>query len=299
MNSKRQYSVNDRFLHLKPVLEKLYSKYNKRELIKPDPLQFVYNYKSRCDKELAGFLASALAYGRVGQIEKSLSKLFGIMGESPYEFVVNFGKNERNLLKNFKYRFTNGENLANFLEIFGIILKKHGNIERFFGKFLGPDDENVVGALSGFCDSLLELYSSVHKKIPDRNVKFLLASPERRSASKRLNLFLRWMVRSDNVDAGLWKSIDKSKLIVPVDVHMGRLCNMLGLCESSQASLKNALQITKSFAEIVPEDPAKYDFCLSRVGIVENCNGKYRLECEVCDLAEFCVNKRQKILTTD
>jgi uncharacterized protein (TIGR02757 family) len=99
---------------------------------------------------------------------------------------------------------------------------------------------------------------------------------------------LRWMVRRDEVDPGLWNSIDIAKLIVPVDVHMGRLCRILGLYDQKTVSLAAALKITESFTEIEPNDPVKYDFALSRIGILEDCNGKLRPQCQDCELFEFC-----------
>jgi uncharacterized protein (TIGR02757 family) len=101
-------------------------------------------------------------------------------------------------------------------------------------------------------------------------------------------MFLRWMVRSDDVDTGLWESIDKSKLIVPIDVHMARLCKILGLYKRQTITLKAAVEITESFQRIEPADPAKYDFSLSRIGIIENCTGKLRKECQDCELFPFC-----------
>ena len=132
------------------------------------------------------------------------------------------------------------------------------------------------------------LYAKKHDGNVPRGLRYLLAQPADGSACKRLNLFLRWMVRDDDVDAGLWKSIDCAKLIVPVDVHMARLCGILGLHKSKTANISTALEITKSFADIEPNDPVKYDFALSRIGIVEGCNGNYRFECNNCELIEFC-----------
>jgi uncharacterized protein (TIGR02757 family) len=117
---------------------------------------------------------------------------------------------------------------------------------------------------------------------------YLLCDPANGSACKRLNLFLRWMVRDDDVDAGIWKKVDKAKLVVPVDVHMARLCRFLKLYKRKTVSLSAALEITQAFAEIEPFDPVKYDFALSRIGIVEDCNGAYRPQCEDCELLEFC-----------
>jgi uncharacterized protein (TIGR02757 family) len=130
---------------------------------------------------------------------------------------------------------------------------------------------------------------------PSRSRKglvFLLAGPGRGGAAKRLNLFLRWMVRSDDVDTGLWRSIDKSKLIVPVDVHMGRLCRILGFHNHKNVSLRTALEITGHFAAIAPADPVKYDFALSRIGILENCTGRCRDDCNACELLPWCLKKK-------
>ena len=116
----------------------------------------------------------------------------------------------------------------------------------------------------------------------------MLVNPSSGSACKRLNLFLRWMVRKDNVDLGLWKSIDKNKLIVPVDVHIARLTKILGFHSQKTVSLSTAVQITNAFAEIEPNDPVKYDFSLSRIGILENCTGQIDQNCVTCELCGFC-----------
>ena len=273
---------------IRNVLEKLYKKYNRRELISPDPLQFVYNYSRPADMEVTAFLASALAYGRVKQIEKSLQNLLGRMGGSPYEFVVNFDKSKRRTLKDFKHRFTTGDDISDLLMLFRTIISRHGSIERHFAQGYNPDDNNIIPALSNFCNSLLNMHAARHKGQTSRGLKYLLVSPAGGSACKRLNLFLRWMVRDDGVDAGLWKSIDKARLIVPVDVHMSRLCKILGLYNRKTTSLSAAAEITESFAEMEPADPVKYDFALSRIGIVEDCNGRLRKGCELCELFGFC-----------
>lgn len=276
---------------IKDTLERLYEKYNHSELIKPDPLQFVYRYSKPADMEIAAFLATSLAYGRVEQIEKSLNDLFGRMGESPYEFVRDFDVSERERLSSFKHRFTTGEDICDLLELLREVLGQFGSIEQYFAQGYNPEDANILGALSKFCDSLCANYAKEHGGHISRGLRYLLVSPEGGSACKRLNLFLRWVVRDDEVDTGLWKSIDKVRLIVPVDVHMGRLCRFLGLYNRKTVSLSAAVEITKSFAEIEPDDPVKYDFALSRIGIVEDCNGSYRPECENCELFGFCRSK--------
>jgi uncharacterized protein (TIGR02757 family) len=273
---------------IKDVLEKLYVRYNRYELIRPDPLQFVYKYSEPADREIAGLLAACLAYGRVQQIEKSLIDLFGRMGRSPFEFVQTFNSRKKQKLKDFKHRFTSGDDISDLLILLKRILNQYGSIEKFFLTAYDPDHKNIIPALSTFCDSLLEMHAKTHDGCVPKGLSYLLARPAMGSACKRLNLFLRWMVRSDSVDVGLWKSVDKAKLIVPVDVHMGRLCRILGLHNRKTVSLRTALEITEAFTKIEPADPVKYDFPLSRIGIVENCTGRCRNGCEACELFTFC-----------
>ncbi len=273
---------------IKSVLDKLYKKYNHRDLIKPDPLQFVYQYDKSEDREIVAFLSAGLAYGRVEQIQKSLTNLFERMGDSPYEFVKGFSKTERKQLRGFKHRFNTDQDISDLLMCFRIVLKQYSSIEEFFIQGCKSDDKNIIDGLSNFCNSLLNIYTSRHNGQTSRGLRYLLVNPSDGSACKRLNLFLRWMVRDDDVDSGLWNSVDKAKLIVPIDVHMGRLCRILGFHDKNAVSLSTAIQITECFAEIEPDDPVKYDFALSRIGIVENCNGRYRKACRHCELFPFC-----------
>ena len=279
---------------IRDVLERLYVRYNRRELIKPDPLQFVYRYSEPADMEIAGFLAAALAYGRVGQIERSVGDLLSRMGASPREFVADFDGKGRRKLKDFKHRFTSGDDISDLLELLRDVLSEHGSIEAFFASGFDRRDVNTVAALTAFCERLLARYAERHGGITTTGLKYLLASPARGSASKRLHLFLRWMVREDDVDAGLWKSVDKAALIVPIDVHMGRLCRILGLYKGNRTGLSMALKITEGFAKIEPGDPVRYDFSLSRIGIIEECNGRYRAECELCELFECCMRRESR-----
>jgi uncharacterized protein (TIGR02757 family) len=269
---------------LKTIFDGLYEKYNHRELIKPDPLQFVYEYANPADMEVTGFLAASLAYGRVEQIENSVRNLLGRLGKSPYEFVLNFKNKDRAKFTGFKHRFNTGNDIADLLLLLHQAITNAGSIEKYFLQFYDDTDENIIPALSRFCETLMNMKSGGISQ----GLKFLLAGPNRGGVAKRLNMFLRWMVRSDDVDAGLWQSIDKSKLIVPVDVHIGRLTRILGFHNRKNVTLKTAVEITRRFAEIEPADPVKYDFALSRIGIVENCTGRLRSGCELCELFKFC-----------
>jgi uncharacterized protein (TIGR02757 family) len=283
--------VRDNYQPMRDVLEVLYSKYNQHSLIPPDPLQFIYRFSHPADMEIAGLLSALLATGRVEQIQKSLIKLFGIIGQSPYQFVIHFDESKRNRLKEFKHRFTTGDDIADLLFLLKQAIKRTGSIEKYFLLGYNKTNENIIPALTQFCDSLLNSYADEHHGKISRGLKYLLASPSGGSGCKRINLFLRWMVRKDGVDAGLWQSVDKAKLIVPIDVHMNRLCKILGFHNDKTTSIKTAIKVTSKFAEIVPDDPVKYDFALSRIGIVEDCTGRYRPQCESCELFGFCCKR--------
>ena len=280
----------ERIEQIKELLERLYIKYNHPEFVPPDPLQFIYKYSNPADREVVALLSAELAYGRVEQIEKSLNDLFERMGESPYAFVINFGQAQRKKLSGFKHRFTSGQDISDLLAVLRKVLEEKGCIENYFLLGYRDTDQNIISALSKFCQSLLDRFMKHKKAKPTKGLQYLLTNPAGGSACKRLNLFLRWMVRRDEVDPGLWSSIDKAKLIVPVDVHMARLCRVLKLYDQKTVSLAASVKITGSFAEIEPTDPVKYDFALSRIGILEDCNGKLQPKCQDCELLEFCHN---------
>ena len=274
---------------LRDVLERLYARYNHREFVPPDPLQFVYRFTERLDREIAAFLAAALAYGRVRQIERSLTQLFDRMNHAPYDFTMRLNGAGRAALRTFKHRFTTGNDIWDLLDLFRRILDDYGDLELFFLQGYHEEHDTVLPALSVFCDSLCRTYTDLHGQTrTSTGLSYLLASPSRGSASKRLHLFLRWMVRHDEVDIGLWRGVDKARLIVPIDVHMARLCRILGLHNDKTTSLRTAVRITSAFAELEPGDPVKYDFALSRIGILENCTGQRRSECAHCSLCGVC-----------
>jgi uncharacterized protein (TIGR02757 family) len=282
-----------RVTSVRTLLERLYAKYNRRDFIGTDPLQFAYRYPDRRDIEIAAFLASALAYGRVQQIHRSLENLFARMGRSPYDFVASWSLTSRQHLAGFKHRFTTADDIGDLFDRLRPVLCEQGSLEAVFLRGYDPTEPNVLPALIRFCDGVCSVPARASRETPcgvttNRGLMYLLASPARGSASKRLNLFLRWMVRKDDVDLGLWTSVDKAKLIVPIDVHMARLCRILGFHNSRTTTLATALKITGAFARIEPTDPAKYDFSLSRIGIVANCTGRPRPECDLCELCGVC-----------
>lgn len=243
----------------KKALDALYRKYNRREFVHPDPLEFLYNYEDPGDREIAGLVASSLAYGRVAQILKSVSSVLDRMEPSPREFVEKEDSGEIfKRFEGFKHRFTTGEELAGMLIGAGRVIGKFGSIEKSFLAALG-DEKSIVGALPAFaCE--LNIGAGCERSS-------LVPSPACGSACKRLNLYLRWMIRRDDVDPGGWDSVPASALVVPLDTHMHRICTALGFTQRKQADLRTAVEITDAFRTISPDDPVKYDFALTRLGI--------------------------------
>ena len=244
---------------LKKKLDILYNQYNRRRYVHPDPLEFLYSYKEIRDREIAGLIASSLAYGRVAQILKSVAFVLDKMNPSPYLFLNDLTyKSIYNAFDGFKHRFAGSGELAALL--FGIknVINRFGSLHECFLAGFSEDDENIIPAMTFFSTQL----TAAGKK-PGH----LIALPEKGSACKRMNLFLRWMVRKDEVDPGGWAGIPLSKLIIPVDTHMHRLSLFLNFTKRKQANMYAALEITSGLKKIVPEDPVKYDFALTRFGI--------------------------------
>ncbi len=244
----------------KDTLEHLYQRYNRREFVHPDPVECLYDYEDLRDREIVGLVASSLAYGRVVQILKSVSYVLERMTPSPSIFLKKAsGAVIRQTFSGFKHRFTTGEQLSAMLIGTKRVLEDHGSLYFCFLAGLKDDHTAILPALGLFTDAL-----AVRSDGP---LGHLVPSPKKGSACKRLNLFLRWMARRDEVDPGGWSNVPASKLIVPVDTHMHRLCLLLGLTRRKQANICTAIEVTNRFKAMVPEDPVRYDFCLTRLGI--------------------------------
>jgi uncharacterized protein (TIGR02757 family) len=249
---------------LKILLEDIYKKFNQQKYIQPDPLEFLYPFKDLREREIIGLIASALAYGRVAQINRSVSCVLDKMGVSPHDFILN--SNAENLFETydgFVHRFAATRHLVGLLIGVKNVLLKYGSIYECFLDGMMPGDKTVFPAVNHLAGTLISMapFSPGH----------LVALPERGSAGKRLNLFLRWMVRKDSVDPGGWEKVSPSKLIIPLDVHIHRLGAAMGFTRKKQANLKTALEITDCFKKICPDDPVKYDFALTRLGIRKDC----------------------------
>ena len=245
---------------IKGRLEGLYSLYNDRRYVHPDPLEFLYDYPHPLDRELVGLIASSLAYGRVAQILKSISIILEKMRYSPRSFLMGASKKGlKSAFSGFKHRFTTGDEVAYMLIKAKEIIEEHGSLYRCFLKCFDKDDETVLPALSLF----VKHFNG--KNHPLKNS--LMPEPDKGSACKRLNLFLRWMVREDKVDPGGWTKIPASRLVIPLDTHIYRICRAFDMTCRKQADMLAALEITDYFRQISPEDPVRYDFAITRLGI--------------------------------
>ena len=242
------------------LFEELYATYNRPEFIHPDPLEFLHSYQEPSDREIVGLIASSLAYGRVAQIISSVSFILNKVGPSPREFLVSTSR--RALTRSFtgfKHRFTTTEEIIDFMLGIQQVIRTDGSLHRCFLKWYDPDHPDTVQALQSFVDAIRSYMGSRNNS--------LLPFPAKKSACKRLHLFLRWMIREDEVDPGGWRNVSPSKLIIPLDTHMHRIGLLLGMTQRKQSDLKTALEITREFRKIVPDDPVKYDFALTRLGI--------------------------------
>lgn len=243
----------------RPHLESLYARFNRRECVHPDPLEVLYDYPAVDDREIVALVASSLAYGRVAQILVSVRRVLSRLSPAPRRYLES--STRASLARDFagfKHRFSTDGELVDLLDGMRRAIAMHGSLNACFRSGLDTDAPSVLEAAERFACTLVGCTSS------------LLSCPARGSACKRLHLFLRWMVRSDDVDPGGWSGVSPAQLIVPLDTHMFRLARSLGLTRRGAADRRTAEEVTAAFRIYAPDDPVKYDFSLTRAGIWKN-----------------------------
>lgn len=260
---------------LKDFLDQLYRTFDIQSF-SPDPLEIVRRFEDPRDREIVGIIASSLAYGRVERILFSVERVLSVMGGSPYAFVMQFNPvRDTERFEGFVHRFNRGVDIACLLFFLRQAVDLYGSLETMFADGYYEEDRDTGKAIARFVGRFLGYdCSPLYREgvLPaDAGVRFFLPSPADGSACKRLNLFLRWMVRHgrDGLDLGVWKAIPPSKLIMPVDTHVARLARDLGLTERKQADWKMAIEITECFREFDSDDPLRYDFALCHWGMME------------------------------
>lgn len=271
-------------------LEDLYQAYNREEAA-ADPVQIVRRYTAPRDQEVVGFCASALAFGRVASVLNTVEGLVRILGPEPAAFVGAFDPAAPHPeLRGMVHRWTRGRDLVALLWILRQMLERAGTIERFFLEDYEPGAEDIGPSLDSFSRRALQLdLRAAYGRVPTRpGVCYFFPRPSAGSGCKRLNLFLRWMVRRDAVDLGAWSAIPASKLIVPLDTHVIRLGKCLRLTRYRSPGWRMAAEITASLRRIDPVDPIRFDFSLCHVGMMSACGYGRRQGDAQCPLKGIC-----------
>lgn len=254
---------------LKGKIDLIYREYHSPEYLSIDPLVCVRQYGESQHVEIVGFVAACLSYGKVENIIASINTLLDAMGSSVTDFVFSTSyKKKKECLKNFYYRFNNGDDIALLFQTIHYIYQKFGSLENLFIHCFEKSNFEFKDALHSFVQTFLEYGHGITKKELPRSFKFLLPTPLCGSACKRLNMYLRWMIReNDGIDMGVWKSISPQFLVIPVDTHIARVARYFGLTRRNSADWKTAEEITAHLRAISPDDPVKYDFSLCRFGM--------------------------------
>ncbi len=247
---------------LKDFLDTKVQEYNHPKFLEDDPLQVPHRFSKKEDIEISGFLTATIAWGNRKSIINNATKLMGLLDNAPYDFVLNHSENDLEKLVSFVHRTFNGADLGYFVTSLKNIYKNHGGLERVFTQHQTVD--SMQGAISHFKEVFFEL------EYEQRTTKHI-SDPNKGSAAKRINMFLRWMVRDNatGVDFGLWKGIDPAKLSCPLDVHSGNVARKLKLLKRKQNDAKALQELDKSLRKLDASDPVKYDFALFGLGVFE------------------------------
>ncbi len=283
--------INDKLL--KQTLDSLYIDFDYATRIKNDPIEFVYDYPDKKDKEVVAFISTSFAHGRVSLFKAVLREIFAYLGDSPYEFLRNADAASFERL-NAYYRQSNSNDVRAFLYAVSLILKKYGSLEALFDKYYVDTHFDYIPALSGFVS---EFYSLNLKYFyPDgklsRGFLQLLPDPAKKSVCKRLHLFLRWMIRKELPDFGLWE-YSPSKLLIPVDTHIAKLSLYLGLTARKTVDVEFSREVSAKLRKYNREDPVRYDFSLCHIGISQGCpvsitDKVNKNVCRECNLSPVC-----------
>ena len=258
---------------LKPVLDRLYAEFNYPDSA-TDPIQIVRRFPRPDDREVVGFIAASLAFGRVTSVLQSIERVLAIIGPRPAAYVRAFEPGRaRASFAPVVHRWTRGPDLVALVWVMKQMIDRSGSIEGFLAESYDPDREDVESALDGFSARALQFdLKAAYGRVPKRpGVCYFFPRPSAGSGCKRLNLFMRWMVRRDALDLGVWTRIPASKLIVPLDTHVIRVGRCLRLTGYTSPGWRMARDITASLRRLDPEDPVKYDFALCHIGMMNAC----------------------------
>jgi uncharacterized protein (TIGR02757 family) len=279
---------------LRAALDKLYDGFNAQHSVS-DPVWFAHRFERGDDREVVAFIASALAFGRVQSVINSIEGLLAVMGPSPAAFVRGFEPSrDRKAFATLVHRWTNGADFAALVWILHNMIERSGSIEGFFAEGLPAAAVDVGQGLQSFSTRALaiDLKPIYGRARPRPGVAYFFSKPSSGGACKRLNLFLRWMVRHDRVDLGVWSKVRPGQLIVPLDTHIIRVGRCLGLTRYRSPGWRMAVEITGSLRRLNPDDPAKFDFSMCHIGMMNACGFGTRQGDTHCPLKGACHPRR-------
>jgi uncharacterized protein (TIGR02757 family) len=251
--------------NLKKFLNSKVDFYNQPSFIAADPIYIPHLFTKKQDIEIAGFFAAIFAWGNRTTIINKSKELITLMDNAPHQFILHHQKKDLKKLEGFKHRTFNTTDLLYCIAFFKMHYSKNNSLENAFTQWMHKKEVTVENGLKGFYHYFFSL-----PHIPERTKKHI-ASPEKNSSCKRLNMFLRWMVRNDNtgVDFGIWKNISPAQLVIPVDVHVARVAKKLNLLQRTQTDWQTAIELTEYLRTLDAKDPVKYDFALFSLGVIE------------------------------
>lgn len=251
---------------IRALLNEKLAQYNQPSFIEADPISIPHRYTKQADIEIMGFIAAVLAWGQRKTIINKCMELEQLFQGAPHDFVLNHTDSDLKSLLQFKHRTFNATDLLYFIEFLRYHYQRHESLETAFSQHMQSNDEHVGRALAGFHRYFFSLEDAPHR------TRKHIPTPERGSSCKRLNMYLRWMVRNDDngVDFGLWKTIAPSQLLCPLDLHVERVARKLGLITEKQTNFKTVLELTSNLKLIDSNDPIKYDLALFGMGVMES-----------------------------
>jgi uncharacterized protein (TIGR02757 family) len=284
---------------LKPTLDRLYDSFNAPDSA-TDPIHVVRRFTRGDDREIVAFCAAALAFGRVASVLQSIERLVAVMGEGPAAFVRRFEPARDGApLRDFVHRWTRGADVIALLWVLRQMLDRSGSIEGFFVEG-DPGGDDVGGALDSFSRRALALdLRAAYGRVPVRpGVCYFFPRSSAASGCKRLNLFMRWMVRHDALDLGVWTRVSPSRLIVPLDTHVIRVGRCLKLTRRTSPGWPMALDITRALRTLDPADPVRYDFSMCHLGMMNACGFHTSRGDTQCPLKGVCAPRQRSSSAT-
>ncbi len=250
---------------LKTKLDYYIEKYETKDFIKDDPVQFIHKFTNKNDIEIIGFIASLYAYGKREVFISKLNHIVNVMKNKPFEYIKSFDVKDNNVL-NCDYRFSKDCDLKEVFKILNMLYKENESLESLF-KYSYNQKKEIWNMFQGVADYF---YSKVNEKNITSGFYHLLPNPEKKSALKRMNMLMRWFVRKSEVDIGIWNFIDKSELLIPLDTHVAKISRSLGLLKRNDNGYNSVIELTNNLKQFDPKDPVKYDFALFGYGVNNN-----------------------------